>query len=92
MEIESVSPRVYCKREKTWSMLYSRGIFIHRAFEELNAREPGLVLSIHQEYLAAGAEILETNTYAANRFRLSPHGLSSRVEELNVRGVELEAS
>ncbi|MFT5431647.1 MAG: methionine synthase I (cobalamin-dependent), partial [Myxococcota bacterium] len=69
------------------TMLYSRGAFIHRAFEELNVSEPGMVREIHAAYLAAGADIIETNTFAANRFRLSPHGLEKRVEELNRAGV-----
>lgn len=71
------------------TVLYSKGVFIHRAFEELNESQPGLVLDIHRAYAAAGAEVIETNTYGANRFRLSPHGLSGRVEDLNRRGVEL---
>jgi homocysteine S-methyltransferase len=71
------------------TMLYIRGVFINRAFEELNLKRPGLVRDVHAEYLAAGADILETNTYAANRFKLSPRGLADRVEEINVRGVEI---
>ncbi|MHC4731055.1 MAG: homocysteine S-methyltransferase family protein, partial [Planctomycetota bacterium] len=71
------------------TMLYIRGVFINRAFEELNLKRPGLVRDVHGEYLAAGADILETNTYAANRFKLSPRGLADRVAEINSRGVEL---
>lgn len=71
------------------TMLYIRGVFINRAFEELNLKQPGLVRGVHQEYLAAGADILETNTYAANRFKLSPRGLADRVAEINTRGVEI---
>ncbi|MHC4974595.1 MAG: bifunctional homocysteine S-methyltransferase/methylenetetrahydrofolate reductase [Planctomycetota bacterium] len=71
------------------TMLYIRGVFINRAFEELNLKQPGLVRDVHGEYLAAGADILETNTYAANRFKLSPRGLADRVEEINTRGVEI---
>ena len=71
------------------TMLYSRGAFIHRSFEELNRSQPGLVRSVHEEYVAAGADIIETNTFAASRFRLSPYGLENAVEELNQRGVAL---
>jgi homocysteine S-methyltransferase len=71
------------------TMLYIRGVFINRAFEELNLKRPGLVRDVHGEYLAAGADILETNTYAANRFKLSPRGLADRVVEINTRGVEI---
>ena len=69
--------------------LYGKGIFIHRAFEELNLTQPALVREVHQEYLDAGAMVLETNTFAANRFRLSPHGLADRVDEINRAGVRL---
>jgi homocysteine S-methyltransferase len=71
------------------TMFYTKGVFINRAFEELNLTRPGLVRDLHSEYLAAGADILETNTYAANRFRLSAHGLAESVVEINRRGVEL---
>ncbi|HXV77127.1 MAG TPA: bifunctional homocysteine S-methyltransferase/methylenetetrahydrofolate reductase [Candidatus Polarisedimenticolaceae bacterium] len=71
------------------TMFYSRGVFINRAFEELNLTRPSLVREVHAEYLAAGADVLETNTYMANRFRLSAHGLSDRVEEINTRAVEI---
>lgn len=69
--------------------LYAKGVFIHRAFEELNLSEPGLVREVHAAYLAAGADVLETNTFAANRFRLSPHGLADKVEEINLRGAQI---
>ena len=71
------------------TMFYSRGVFINRAFEELNLTRPGLVREVHAEYVAAGADALETNTYTANRFRLSAHGLADKVEEINVRAVEI---
>jgi homocysteine S-methyltransferase len=71
------------------TMLYSKGVFIQRAFEELNLTQPGLVRDVHEQYVAAGAQVIETNTFAANRFRLSPYGLETKVEELNRRGVEL---
>ncbi len=71
------------------TMLYAKGIFINRCFDELNITLPHLVLEVHREYLAAGAEIIETNTFGANRFKLQPHGLEDRVREINIRGVEL---
>jgi len=71
------------------TMFYSRGIFINRAFEELNLTRPALVREVHEEYVAAGAQVLETNTYTANRFRLSAHGLADEVERINGRGVEI---
>jgi methionine synthase / methylenetetrahydrofolate reductase(NADPH) len=71
------------------TVLYSRGIFINRCYDELNLSDPGLILSIHEEYLQAGAEILETNTFGANRFRLARHSLAGKVAEINAAGVKL---
>jgi homocysteine S-methyltransferase len=71
------------------TVLYARGVFINRCFDELNLSDPGMILSVHEEYLQAGAEILETNTFGANRFRLSRHGLSAKVAEINAAGVSL---
>jgi homocysteine S-methyltransferase len=71
------------------TVLYARGVFINRCYDELNLTDPGLILSIHEEYLQAGAEILETNTFGANRFRLSRHGLAGKVGDINAAGVRL---
>ncbi len=71
------------------TVLYARGVFINRCFDELNLSDPGMILAIHEEYLQAGAEILETNTFGANRFRLARHGLSAKVAEINAAGVKL---
>jgi homocysteine S-methyltransferase len=70
------------------TVLYARGVFINRCYDELNLSDPGLILSIHEEYLQAGAEILETNTFGANRFRLARHGLAGKVAEINAAGVK----
>ena len=71
------------------TVLYARGVFINRCYDELNLTDPNLILSIHEEYLQAGAEIIETNTFGANSFRLSRHGLSAKVAEINSAGVVL---
>jgi homocysteine S-methyltransferase len=71
------------------TVLYARGVFINRCYDELNLSDPGLILSIHEEYLKAGAEILETNTFGANSFRLARHGLAGKVAEINTAGVNL---
>ncbi|MDR3742122.1 MAG: bifunctional homocysteine S-methyltransferase/methylenetetrahydrofolate reductase [Terracidiphilus sp.] len=71
------------------TVLYARGIFINRCYDELNVSDPSLILAVHEEYLQAGAEILETNTFGANRFRLARHGLESQVEEINAAGTRL---
>src|SRR5271154_4507357 len=71
------------------TMLYARGVFINRCYDELNLSQPELVREIHAEYLQAGAEVIETNTFGGNRFRLGLHGLQDKVREINVAGVAL---
>ncbi|MDR3751147.1 MAG: bifunctional homocysteine S-methyltransferase/methylenetetrahydrofolate reductase [Terracidiphilus sp.] len=71
------------------TVLYARGIFINRCYDELNISDPSLILAVHEEYLQAGAEILETNTFGANRIRLTRHGLGGKVKEINAAGVKL---
>jgi len=71
------------------TMLYDRGIFINRCFDELNLSQPEVVAGIHAEYLQAGAQIVETNTFGANAFRLERYGLRDRVREINLAGVRI---
>jgi methionine synthase / methylenetetrahydrofolate reductase(NADPH) len=68
------------------TVLYSRGVLISRCYDELNLSDPGLIRSVHEEYLQAGAEILETNTFGANRFRLGRYGLAGKIAEINAAG------
>ena len=71
------------------TMLYDRGIFINRCFDELNLSQPEVVAGINAEYLQAGAQIVETNTFGANAFRLERYGLRDRVREINLAGVRI---
>jgi homocysteine S-methyltransferase len=71
------------------TMLYARGVFINRCFDELNLSNPELVSSVHLDYVAAGADLLETNTFGANRFKLGPHGIEKHVVAINRAGAEL---
>ena len=71
------------------TVLNARGVFANRGYDDLNLSDPNLILAVHEEYLQAGAEILETNTFGANRFRLTRHGLGAKVEEINAAGVRL---
>src|ERR1700677_920174 len=69
--------------------LYARGIFINRCYDELNLSQPELVRTIHEEYLQAGAEIIESNTFGAKALRLQRYGLRDRVAEVDGAGAEL---
>jgi len=71
------------------TMLYARGVPLDGCFDVLNANNPTLVQSIHAAYLSAGADLIETNTFGANRFKLALHGLDARVREINARGAKL---
>src|ERR1044072_3044446 len=70
------------------TLLYSKGIFINRCYDELNLSQPDLIRNIHHDYLQAGAEIVETNTFGANSFRLGRHSLADKVKEINQRSEE----
>jgi homocysteine S-methyltransferase len=71
------------------TMLYGRGIFLNRCFDELNLTHPDLVAAVHGEYVRAGADVIETNTFGANRYKLSNFGLVPKVHEINVQGAKL---
>jgi methionine synthase / methylenetetrahydrofolate reductase(NADPH) len=71
------------------TQLYERGVPYERCFDELNLREPKLVQDVHRAYIAAGAEVIETNTFAANRVRLGAFGLDERVRDVNFQGVKI---
>src|SRR5262245_33848735 len=69
--------------------LYNRGIFINRSFDELNLSSPTLVRDVHRTYIEAGADVIETNTFAANRIKLRQHGLAEQLEAINRAGVRI---
>jgi len=71
------------------TLLYAKGIFINRSYDELNLSQPDLIRGVHHEYLQAGAEVIETNTFGANSFRLARHSLADKVRDLNLAGVRL---
>src|ERR1700716_2253386 len=71
------------------TLLYSKGIFINQCYDEMNVSQPELIRSIHHEYLQAGAEIVETNTFGGNSFRLARHSMAERVREINLAGARL---
>jgi methionine synthase I (cobalamin-dependent)/5,10-methylenetetrahydrofolate reductase len=71
------------------TLLYSKGVFINRCYDELNLSQPDLIRGVHHEYLQAGAEIIETNTFGGNSFRLERHGMANKVREINLAGAHL---
>jgi len=71
------------------TQLYERGVLHNASFDELNVSRPQLVSKVHQDYLRAGAQVIETNTFGANALRLEKFGLKSRVDELNAAGVRV---
>jgi len=71
------------------TLLYAKGVFINKCYDELNLAQPDLIRNIHHEYLSAGADVIETNTFGGNSFRLIRHGLSDQVREINLRGARL---
>lgn len=71
------------------TLLYSKGVFINRCYDELNLSSPEMIRSIHQDYVKAGAEVIETNTFGANSFRLGRYGFADKVAEINRTGAAL---
>ncbi|MBY0495303.1 MAG: bifunctional homocysteine S-methyltransferase/methylenetetrahydrofolate reductase [Cyanobacteria bacterium] len=71
------------------TMLYAKGVFINRCFESLNQANPDLVVDVHGEYLKAGADVIETNTFGANRMKLRGFGLGDQVHKINLAGAQL---
>jgi methionine synthase / methylenetetrahydrofolate reductase(NADPH) len=71
------------------TMLYSRGIFLNQSFDELNLKQPDLVAEVHQAYVRAGADVIETNTFGANRVKLAAFGLADCVGAINAQGAKI---
>lgn len=71
------------------TMLYSRGVFLNVCYDELNLRQPDIIRDIHREYVRAGAELIETNTFGANPIKLAHHGLADETEAINEAAARL---
>jgi methionine synthase I (cobalamin-dependent)/5,10-methylenetetrahydrofolate reductase len=86
---ERLENRVMVADGAMGTVLYSKGVFINRCYDELNLSSPAMIRETHQEYVKAGAEILETNTFGANRPRLAAFGLAEKLRAINLAGVRL---
>src|SRR5258708_39406861 len=83
---ERLQNRVMVADGAMGTILYSKGVFINRCYDELNLSAPAMVRETHQEYVKAGAEILETNTFGANRPRPAAFGLAEKLRAINMAG------
>ncbi len=87
--LEALDERVLVCDGAMGTMLYAKGVFINRCFESLNQTQPDMVVDVHCDYLKAGADIIETNTFGANRMKLRGFGLGDQVPDLNLAGATL---
>src|ERR1700737_2861831 len=87
--IDSLQQRVLVCDGAMGTMLYARGIFINKSFDALNISQPELVAGIHTEYIRAGADIIETNTFGANRIKLGAFGIADKLATINLEGAKI---
>jgi homocysteine S-methyltransferase len=87
--LEALDERVLVCDGAMGTMLYAKGVFINRCFDSLNVTSADTVADVHQDYVRAGADVLETNTFGANRIKLRAFGLGDRVREINLEGARL---
>lgn len=87
--LDALKSRVVLADGAMGTMLYARGIYINRCYDYLNLESPNLIQEIHLEYLQSGCELIETNTFGANRIRLKAHGLDHQVSEINRAACEI---
>jgi methionine synthase I (cobalamin-dependent) len=87
--LQALDERVLVCDGAMGTMLYAKGVFINRCFDSLNVMSPDTVMEIHQDYVRAGADVLETNTFGANRIKLRSFGLGDTVREINLEGARV---
>jgi methionine synthase I (cobalamin-dependent)/5,10-methylenetetrahydrofolate reductase len=87
--LEAIDERVLVCDGAMGTMLYQKGVFINRCFDALNLAQPDVVSEVHQDYVRAGADVVETNTFGANRVKLRAFGLSDRIRDINSEGARL---
>ena len=87
--LEAVDEQVLVCDGAMGTRLYSKGVFVNRCFDGLNLSQPDLVAEVHLEYVRAGAEVIETNTFGANRIKLASFGLAEKLHAINVQGARI---
>jgi methionine synthase I (cobalamin-dependent)/5,10-methylenetetrahydrofolate reductase len=87
--LDALNARVLVCDGAMGTMLYARGVFINRSFDALNLSQPDLVGDVHREYVRAGADVVETNTFGANRVKLAAFGLADQLHEINATGARI---
>src|SRR3954469_9770075 len=87
--IEALDDRVLVCDGAVGTMLYAKGVFINKSFDALNLSSPELVAEVHEDEGRAGADIIETNTFGANRMKLGSFGLGDKVHAMNFEGVRI---
>jgi methionine synthase I (cobalamin-dependent)/5,10-methylenetetrahydrofolate reductase len=87
--LDALDTRVLVCDGAMGTMLYAKGVFLNRSFDELNLTQADLVADVHQAYVRAGADVIETNTFGANRIKLGPFGLSEKVHAINLQGAKI---
>jgi methionine synthase / methylenetetrahydrofolate reductase(NADPH) len=87
--LEAIDERVLVCDGAMGTMLYAKGVFINRCFDALNLTDADRVAEVHQDYVRAGADVIETNTFGANRIKLRGFGLADRLREINAEGARI---
>src|ERR671923_109602 len=87
--LDAIDERVLVCDGAMGTMLYAKGVFINRCFDALNLTQPDVVSDVHQDYVRAGADVIETNTFGANRVKLRAFGLSDKIADINREGEHL---
>src|SRR6476659_5147915 len=87
--LESLDQRVLVCDGAMGTMLYAKGVFINKSFDALNLTQPDLVAEVHKDYVRAGADIIETNTFGANRIKLASFGLADKLAAINEEGARI---
>src|ERR1700730_13202556 len=87
--LDSIDERVLVCDGAMGTMLYAKGVFINKSFDALNVTQPDLVGEVHKDYVHAGADIIETNTFGANRIKLGSFGIADKLHAINAQGAKI---